>query len=54
MPSALQVFAGAAGAVDFDAGGGQAAGEVGQAEFVADADQGALNARGLHGGSFRR
>ena len=48
----FQVFAGAAGAVDFNPCGSQTAGEVAQTEFVADADQGALNARRLHGGSF--
>ena len=46
---AFQVFAGAAGAVDFHAGGGQAAGETGQSELVADTYQCTLNARRLHG-----
>ena len=50
---ALQVLAGAAGAEDFHAGGGQAAGEVGQAELVADADQRTLDAGRFHGGYFR-
>ena len=50
----FQVFAGAAGAVDFHAGGDQAAGEVGQAELVADADQRTLNAGRFHDGYFRR
>ena len=48
---AFQVLAGAAGAVDFHAGGGQPAGETGQPQLVADADQGTLNARGLHNGT---
>ena len=46
---ALQVFAGAAGAEDFHAGGGQSAGEIGQPQLVADADQGAL----MRGDSMR-
>ena len=50
---AFQVFAGAAGAEDFHAGGDQAAGEVGQAELVADADQGALNRGDCMAAPFR-
>ena len=45
---AFQVFSGAAGAEDFHAGGGQSAGEAGQPQLVADADQGTLNARRIH------
>ena len=40
----LQVFAGAAGAEDFHAGGDQSAGEIGQPLFIADTDQDTLNA----------
>ena len=51
---ALQVLSGAAGAEDFHAGGGQSAGEIGQPQLVADADQGTLDAGRLHGKFVRR
>ena len=39
MPSLSKCFAGTAGAVDFYAGSDQTAGETGQSQLVADADQ---------------
>ena len=51
---ALQVFSGSAGAEDFHAGGDQSAGEIGQPQLVADADQGTLNAGRIHDAISRK
>ena len=51
-PLGFQMPARAAGAEDFDAGGRQTAGEIGQPQLVADADQGTFDRRRSHESRF--